>query len=54
MTRPVNGGVGGLKPGESKNNILPATGHDMEEMFLCHTLYVGEECTSEVDFPTFV
>ena len=52
--RPINGRVGGLEPGESKDNVLPATRHDVEEMFLCHTFYIGKEGTSEADFPAFV
>ena len=52
--RPVNGGVSGLEPGEPENNVLSAIRHDMEEMFLHNTFYVGKEGASEVDFPVFV
>ena len=54
MARPVNCGVGGLKPGQPKDNIFSATRHDMEEIFLCNAFYVGKEDASEVDFPIFV
>ena len=54
MARPVNGGVGGLKPGQPKDNIFPTTRHDMEEIFLCNAFYVDKEDASEVDFPIFV
>ena len=52
--RPINGGIGGLKPGESKGNVFPATRYDMKEMFLCNAFYVGKEGASEADFPVFV
>ena len=52
--RSINGGVGGLEPGESKNNIFPAIRYDVEEMFLCNTFYVGKEGADEANFPIFV
>ena len=52
--RPVNGGVGGLEPGEFKDNVLSTTRYDVEEMFLHNAFYVGKEGASEVDFPIFV
>ena len=50
----VNDGVGGLEPGEFKDNIFFATRHNVEEIFLCNAFYVGEEGTSKADFPVFV
>ena len=43
-----------MEPRKSKDNILSATRHDVEEMFLHNTFYIGEEGTSEADFPIFV
>ena len=54
LTRPINDEVGGLELGESKDNIFPATRHDMEEVFLCDAFYVDKEGAGEVDFPIFV
>ena len=54
MTRPIDGEIGGLEPGESEDNIFPATRHDVEEMFLGNTFYVGKEGANEADFPIFV
>ena len=52
--RPVNGGIGDLELGEPKDDIFPATRHDVEEMFLHNTLYVGKKGAGKVDFPIFV
>ena len=43
-----------MKPRKSKNNVLSATRHDVEEVFLCNTFYVGKEGAGEADFPIFV
>ena len=43
-----------MEPGESKDNIFPATRHDVEEMFLYDAFYVGKEGAGEADFPVFV
>ena len=54
LVRPVNGGISGLEPRQPKDNVFSATRHNMEEMFLYNTFYVGKEDASEVDFPIFV
>ena len=54
LARPVNGEVGNLEPGEFEDNIFSTTRHDVKEMFLCYSFYVGEEDTSEADFTVFV
>ena len=50
----INGGVDDLEPEKSEDDIFPSTGHDMEEVFLCNTFYLGEEDTGETDFSVFV
>ena len=54
LTRPVNGGVGSLKPGQPEDDVFSATRHDVEEVFLCNTFYVDKEGASEANFLIFV
>ena len=51
---PVDGGVGGAKPGESKDDIFSAAAHNVEEMFLGDPLDVGVKGTSVADCSSFI
>ena len=54
LVEPSDGGIDDLERGKSKDDIFSSTGHDMEEVFLCDTFYVGEESASKMDFSVFV
>ena len=46
---PIDGGVCGLEPGESEDDIFASTVHDVEEMFLGDPFNVGVEGASIAD-----
>ena len=50
----INGGICGMEPRESKDNVLVATAHDIEEMFLGDLFDVHVKSTSEADCTSFV
>ena len=50
----IDGGVCGLMPGESKNDVFLATTHDIEEVFLNNPFNVGIEGASVVDGASLV
>ena len=54
MFDPVNGGVHDAEPGESKDDILTSTAHDVEEMFLSNSFNIGVEGASIMNCTSFV
>ena len=54
MSGPVNGEVNGLEPRKSKDDILSATAHDIEEMFLDNPFNISVKSTSIADCTSFV
>ena len=54
LPHPVDGGVRGAKPGESKDDVFSSTAHDIEEMFLGDPLDVGIEGAGVADCTGFV
>ena len=54
MLDPVNGGVGGVEPGESEDDVFLSTTHDVEEMFLNNSFNVGVESASITNCTSFV
>ena len=51
---PIDGGVCGMKPGESKDDVLATTVHDIEEMFLDDPFDVGVEGAGVANCTSFV
>ena len=51
---PVNGGICGTELGESEDNVLSTTAHDIEEMFLGDPFDVHVKGASEMDCTSFV
>ena len=51
---PINSGIGNTEPGESKDDVLLSTTHDIEEMFLGNPFNVGIESASVVNCTGFV
>ena len=51
---PVDGGVRGVEPGESKDDIFLSTAHDVEEMLLSDPFDVGVESASIADCTSLV
>ena len=51
---PVNGGVHGIEPGESKDDVFPSTAHDIEEVLLDYPFNVSVEGVSVTDCTSFV
>ena len=54
MSDPIDGGVRGTEPEESKDVVFLSTAHDVKEMFLGDPLDVGVEGTSVADCTSFV
>ena len=54
LSDPVDGGVRGAEPGESKDNVFSSTAHNVEEMFLGNPFDVGVEGASVADCTGFV
>ena len=54
MPGPIDGGVHGAEPGESEDNILATTAHDVKEMLLGDPFNVGVEGASVMDCTSFV
>ena len=54
MLGPVNGGVSDMEPGESKDDVLLAIAHDIEEMFFGSLFNVHVEGASVADYTSFV
>ena len=54
LSDPINGGVRGLEPGESKNDVLVSAAHDIEEMFLDNLFNVGIQSASIADYTSLV
>ena len=50
----IDGGVCGVEPGESKDNVLLATAHDIEEMFLGDPFNICIESASIANCTSFV
>ena len=51
---PVDSGICGTKPRESKDDVFTSTPHDVEKVFLSDSFYVGVEGASEADSTSFV
>ena len=54
LPNPVDGGVCGTEPGESKNNVFTTTAHDIEEVFLDDPFDVHVKGASEMYCTSFV
>ena len=51
---PVNDGISGAEPGESKDDVFSCTTHDIEEMFLGDPFNVGIKGASITDCTSFI
>ena len=54
LLNPVSGGICGVEPGESKDNIFLAIAHDIEEMFLSDSFDVCVEGAGVANCTSFI
>ena len=54
LSDPVDGRVGGVEPGESKDDVFSSTACNVEEMLLDNPFDVGIEGASVADCASFV
>ena len=54
MPDPVDSGVCGMEPGESKDDIFLLTTHDVKEMFLGNPFNIGIEDADIANYACFV
>ena len=54
MSDPIYDGVHGTEPGESEDDVLMSTAHDIEEMFLDNPFDVGVKGASIANCTGFV
>ena len=54
LSSPIDGGVCGAEPGESKDDVFSSTAHDVEKMLLGDPFNVGIEGASVTDCISFV
>ena len=54
MLSPVNGGISGVEPGESEDDIFSSATHDIEEVFLGNPFNICVKGASIVNYTSFV